>query len=92
MEIRKITIVKTQGAGMETYETGIETLGELKELLTAKGISHNGMAFYEGISKTELLHDDSQLPRGMSYKGGITNDLVIVLTVANKKIDSGLRA
>ena len=94
MEIRNITIVQNKNAGRVTLQTGIETLGELKRLLQSNSINYDGMAFYEGISKTELKQDESQLPRSLNYrtKTGeqvVTNDLVIMLTVANKKIDSG---
>ena len=47
------------------------------------------MTFYEGLSHTELLTDDSVLPHDVPYKGNTTNELVFMLTTPNKKIKSG---
>ena len=48
------------------------------------------MEFTEGVSKTVLTRDDSVLPKELPFKGSITNDLAIFLTVPNKKIKSGV--
>jgi hypothetical protein len=47
------------------------------------------MTFYEGLSHTELLTDESILPHDVPYKGNTTNELVFMLTTPNKKIKSG---
>ena len=48
------------------------------------------MTFTEGISKTQLLSDDTQLPQNVMYKGQPTNNLVILLTNTKKNIASGV--
>lgn len=90
MESRKITIVSTTSQSKVVINTGAETLKELKETLDAAGVGYEGMTFYEGLSHTEMLSDDSILPRNIMYKGNPTNELVFMLTVPNKKITSGL--
>ena len=47
------------------------------------------MTFTEGISKTQLLDDATQLPQNVMYKGQPTNNLVILLTNTKKNIASG---
>jgi len=89
MEVRKITVVSTSSNSNYVIETAATTLGELKAVLDEKGISYEGMAFYEGISRTQLLDNNSQLPKDVSYKGQVTNELVFQLTTLNKKIRSG---
>lgn len=89
METRKITIVSTQSQKKSVIMSAATTLAELKDDLRANGISYAGMTFYEGLSKTELLNDDSLLPQNVSYKGTTTNELVFMLTNSEKKIRSG---
>lgn len=90
MEERKITVVPTTSHVKKTIMSSAETLGQLKEDFTKAGIDYADMTFYEGLTKTELNHDDSLLPRNINYKGTVTNDLVFMLTYANKKIKSGV--
>ena len=47
------------------------------------------MVFYEGVSKTELINNNSVLPSNIPYRGQTTNELVFMLTNPNKKIKSG---
>lgn len=96
MESRKITVVSNKNSQKVVINTTVETLGDLKKEFTKHGISYNSeSAFYEGVSKTELLADDSILPANVPYKDPktkttvITNDLVIMVTVKDKKIKSG---
>ena len=89
MEARNITIVTTQNQNKYVVNTDATTLRELKNALDAHDISYAGMTFYEGLSHTELLTDDSVLPHDVPYKGNITNELVFMLTTPNKKIKSG---
>lgn len=89
MEARNITIVSTQNQNKYVVNTDATTLGELKAALRQQGIEYNGMTFYEGLSHTELLTDESVLPHDVPYKGNTTNELVFMLTVPNKKIRSG---
>lgn len=89
MEARNITIVSTQNQNKYVVNTAATTLGELKAALREQGIAYDGMTFYEGLSHTELLTDESVLPHDVPYKGNVTNELVFMLTVPNKKIRSG---
>ena len=89
MEARNITIVSTQNQNKYVVNTDATTLGELKNALRQQGIAYDGMTFYEGLSHTELLTDESVLPHDVPYKGETTNELVFMLTVPNKKIRSG---
>lgn len=89
MEIRKITIVSTATQAKNVVETAATTLRELKSALRAAGIPYEGMTFYEGLSHTEMLTDDAVLPHDIMYRGTPTNELVFMLTVPNKKINSG---
>ena len=87
---RKITIITEDGSSRTiTFDSTAETLAELKNELNNKGISYTGKSFYEGISKTEIMTDESILPSNLPYKGSVTNDLVFMLTTPNKKINSG---
>lgn len=95
MEKRKITVVSTKTMDKKVILSGAETLGELKSELIAEGMDLTDLTFYEGISKTELISDESFLPKDLPYinrKTGetiITNELVFMLTMPNKKIKSG---
>lgn len=89
MEIRKITVSNTKTQETKVVETAATTLKELKEAFRQAGIDYTDMAFYEGLTKVELIDDDSLLPHDVSYKGIITNDLVIMLTNMKGKIASG---
>lgn len=89
MEKRKITVVCTTGNRTVEILSDATTLRELKSDLTREGISYRNMSFLEGLSKTELKSDDSILPHDITWKGQVTNNLVIVLTTANKNIKSG---
>ena len=90
MEARKITVVQTKGNGKVVFMSEAETLGQLKKDFRSNNISYDGMTIYEGVSRTTLLDDATILPKDLPYKDVITNELVIMLTVANKKIKSGM--
>lgn len=89
MEARNITIVSTSNQHKYVVNTDATTLAELKDALRQQGIAYEGMTFYEGLSHTELLTDESILPHDVPYKGETTNELVFMLTNPNKKIKSG---
>lgn len=91
METRKITVIETSCQTKKVIMSNATTLGELKRDLDSNGIYYNNMSFYEGVSKTELKNDNSILPHDIPYKGNITNELVFMLTTANKKIKSGAK-
>lgn len=87
---REILIANTKTQKRSKITTSATTLGELKADLRAAGIDYSGMTFTEGISKTQLLDDATQLPQNVMYKGQPTNNLVILLTNTKKNISSGL--
>lgn len=86
---REILIANTKTQKRSKVTTSATTLGELKADLQAAGIDYNGMTFTEGISKTQLLDNATQLPQNVMYKGQPTNNLVILLTNTKKNIASG---
>lgn len=86
---REILIANTKTQKRSKITTSATTLGELKTDLRAAGIDFSNMTFTEGISKTQLLNDDTQLPQNVMYKGQPTNNLVILLTNTKKNIASG---
>lgn len=89
MEIREILVANTKTQKRSKITTAATTLGELKTAMTNAGIDYSGMTFTEGISKTQLLDDATQLPQNVMYKGQATNNLVILLTNTKKNIASG---
>ena len=90
MEARKITVVNSMSQSSKTIMSGASTLGELKDDLTANHITfNNDCSFTEGISRTALLNDDSQLPMNVTYRGNQTNELVILISATRSKISSG---
>lgn len=86
---REILIANTKTQKRSKITTSATTLGELKADLRAAGIDYSNMTFTEGISKTQLLNDATQLPQNVMYKGQPTNNLVILLTNTKKNISSG---
>lgn len=92
MEVREILIANTKTQKRTKLNTNASTLGELKEVMRGADIDFEGMTFTEGISKTQLLDDNTQLPQNLMYKGQITNNLVILLTNTKKNIASGIIA
>ena len=88
--MRKVTVLSNKGANTVVINTEATTLGELKSEMSTAGVNYDGMSIFEGISKTELMDDASILPSNLPYKGQVTNDLVILLSVKDKKITSGM--
>jgi hypothetical protein len=95
MEARKILFVLSNSSNQKSIMSEAETLGALKADMRRAGIDYDGMTFYEGRTRTELKDDGSVLPVNVPVpaKGTTpattTNDLVFMLTTANKKIKSG---
>ena len=89
MEKRIITIVSTANSSKVELETDATTLGELKAVMRQADIAYDGMTFYEGLTKSELVDDASILPHDVVRNGQATNNLVFMLTNTNKKIRSG---
>ena len=89
MQERTILIANTKTQQRHELHTAATTLGELKLAMMAAGIDYSGMDFTEGISKTHLLGDDTQLPSNVMFRGAPTNNLVMLLTNTTKNIASG---
>lgn len=95
MEARKILFVMNSSLSQKSIMSEAETLGALKADMRRAGINYDNMTFYEGRTRTELKDDASVLPTNVpvAAKGTTpattTNDLVFMLTTANKKIRSG---
>lgn len=90
METRKITVVDSQSQSVKVIMSTAETLGELKQDLSANGYNLENKAFYEGLTRIELKTDNSILPHDVPRNGTTTNELVIRITTAQKKINSGM--
>jgi hypothetical protein len=90
METRIITVISTKNNSKIVIESNANTLGDFKKDLRKANIDYSDMTFYEGLTKTELINDESLLPRNVEYKGTVTNNLVFMLTNTNKKIKSGI--
>lgn len=89
METKRFTVVDTRTTTTKVFESNANTLGELKSELMSMGIDPTGMAIQEGLTRTELMDDNSILPHDVPYKGTTTNNLVFRLTQNNKMIKSG---
>lgn len=95
MEARKVLFVMNNSSSQKSIMSEAETLGALKADMRRAGINYDNMTFYEGRTRTELKDDASVLPTNVpvAAKGTTpattTNDLVFMLTTANKKIRSG---
>lgn len=97
MESRKVIFILSNSSSQKSIMSEAETLGALKADARAAGINYNDMVWYEGRTRTELKDDASILPTNIPIpaKGttpaSTTNDLVLMLTTANKKIKSGAK-
>lgn len=89
MEARNITIINSRTQNRTVIQSSAETLAELKADLRDHNIDFSGLAFYEGISQSELKEDSAILPKDLPWKGTRTNDLVFMLTEPQKKIRNG---
>lgn len=90
METKRFTVVDTRTNQVKTFNSEATTVGELKRDLMNIGIDPTGMAIQEGLTKTELGADDTELPKDITYRGVVTNNLVFRLTQPDKKIKSGM--
>jgi len=105
MEPREILIANSKDQRRYKITTAAMTLLQLKEDIMANNnvqmydgvnwipntepINTSGMTFTEGITKTQLIADDSVLPTNVMFRGTPTNSLVILLTNTTKNIASG---
>lgn len=96
MESRKITVVSTDTNSKIVFNSEATTLGELKNDLDSANMNYEGMVFYEGLSRTELIDDDSQLPKDVTRTNRetgeveTTNELLFLLSPSAKKYNSGV--
>jgi len=88
MERRNITVVHDNNTTIIATEA--ETLKELKIDLANANINTRGKDIFEGLSRTKLIDNESQLPKDVIYKGKVTNELVIMVTAKEQKIKSGV--
>lgn len=92
---RKILIANTKTQKRYQLDSHAETLGQLKAELDAANYDYSGLTFTEGISNTQLLDDNSQLPTNVKHvnreTGEVktTNDLIIMLMNTKKNIPLG---
>lgn len=87
---RKITVLVESTQSKMVLESNATTLGELKNELNAHGVTFNSDdVFKESRTKSILASDESVLPINVPWKGGVTNELVFMITVPHKKIKSG---
>ena len=86
---RTITAILTNSNDKKVFTSNANTLGELKAEMSAQGIDYAGMDFMEGLTHTTMMDDASILPSNVQYKGQVTNNLVFMLSTANKNIRSG---
>lgn len=105
MESREILIANTRTQKSYKVNSTATTLGELKEeldnytnLMVKQGsnwvantepVCFEGLSFTEGISRVELLDNDSPLPETVNYKGQPTRNLVMLLSDTKRKIKLG---
>lgn len=89
MEARIITVVSSTTNAKYEINSTAETLAGLKKDLDSNNIYYQDLTFYEGLTKTELVSDDSLLPKDVLRNGQTTNNLVFLLT-SKKKIESGV--
>lgn len=88
---RTVTVFNQNTQEKSVFENVVaNTFGELKSFLNRKGISFTDMDVREGISRINLKADSAILPHDTPYRGGTTNDLMILLTKTNKKVSSGI--
>lgn len=88
---RTITVYNSSTQEKKVFENvEVNTLAEVKSILRENGIDYDGMDFMEGVSQTKLLNDTSVLPHDIPYKGSTTNDLLIYITLKDKKVRSGV--
>lgn len=88
---KRFTVFDTRTQSKKSWNSEATTVGELKRELSNLGISTNGMAIQEGLTKVEFINDDSVLPTEVPdpRTGEMTSNLLFRLTKTNKNIESG---
>lgn len=90
MEARKITVLESTRNRKTVIMSSATTYGELKADLRTADISYEGMEAMVSPGKLILADDNSVLPTNVPWKGSVTNDLVLMFTMPNKEIKSGV--
>ena len=93
MESRKITVLVEATQKKYVLMSSATKLSELKEELAQKGVTTNDSdSFKESRSKSILTSPESILPTNIPWKGGITNELVFMVSKAERKIKLGMKS
>jgi hypothetical protein len=93
MESRKITVLVEATQKKYVLLSSATKLSELKEELAQKGVTTNDSdSFKESRSKSILTSPESVLPTNIPWKGGITNELVFMISKAERKIKLGMKS
>ena len=93
MESRKITVLVEATQKKYVLMSSATKLSELKEDLAQKGVTTNDSdSFKESRSKSILTSPESVLPTNIPWKGGITNELVFMVSKAERKIKLGMKS
>ena len=88
---RKITVLVESTQRKVVLESNATTLGELKNELREMQVDFDSEnVFKESRTKSILVSDESVLPTNVPWKGSVTNELVFMITVPQKKIKSGM--
>lgn len=84
------TIVDSESQRTKEIKSNATNIAELKRDLRQNGFNVEDKIIQEALTRTEFKDDASLLPRNVSYKGSITNNLVFRLTKTNKQVKSGM--
>ena len=84
------TIVDSESQRTKEIKSNATNIAELKRDLRQNGFNVEDKTIQEALTRTEFKDDASLLPRNVSYKGSITNNLVFRLTKTNKQVKSGM--
>ena len=86
---RTITVFNQNTQEKSVFENvDVTTVEQLTSFLNQKGYDLSNMDLREGVSRTNLT--SGSLPHDIPYKGSTTNDLLIFMTMKNKKVSSGM--
>ena len=83
-------IINSKTQTQTRFQSSATTLRELKQEATNNGVDIEGLTWFEGHLRAELIDDNAVLPTSVNYRGRETTDLTFMLSVPNKKIKSGV--
>ena len=89
--MRQINVISSENQTRVAFESEANTVAELLQELDSRNINYQDKILFEGISHSTIETNipDGILPHGNTYRGTVTDDLVIMIT-AGKKIKSGM--